>query len=123
MIIDEVANVTEEQTHLAANMSPLTAEALLVHPAAAKLASALRIIAIGRAARLGDGSDGCVAEPLMSVSGVLFCIATPAKDRVGQPLLLNGQQLYQTRWEFRGKVVSRDDAERLLDGQQIEVAA
>lgn len=103
--------------------TPETAEPLSVHPLTAKLASALRCIAIGRAARLGDGSDGCIAEPIMSVSGMLFCIATPAKDRLGQPLLHNGQRLYQTRWEFRGKVISRDDAERLLDGHRIEVAA
>lgn len=103
--------------------TPETDDALLGHPLTAKLASALRRIAIGRAVRLGAESEGCVAEPLMSVSGVLFCIATPAKDRLGQPLLHNGQRLYQTRWEFRGKVISRDDAERLLDGHRIEVAA
>ena len=94
-----------------------------VHPLTIKLTTALRTIAIGRATRLGGGSEGCVAEPLMAAGGVLICIAKPDKDNQGQPRLHNGQPLYQTRWEFRGKVISREDAERLLDGQRIEVAA
>lgn len=98
-------------------------EAGPVHPLTIKLTAALRTIAIGRAARLGDGSEGCVAEPLMAAGGILFCTATPSKDGWGQPMLHNGQPLYQTRFEFHGKVISREDAERLLDGQRVEVAA
>lgn len=90
-------------------------------PAAINLAAALQRIAIGRAERMPDGSHGCVSEPLST--GTLICIAEMATNGAGDPLLSNGQPLYRTRFEFHGAHVSRLDAERLLMGLPIEVAA
>lgn len=88
---------------------------------AINLATAMQRIAIGRAERMPDGSHGCVSEPLPT--GTLICIAELATTGAGDPLLSNGQPLYRTRFEFHGQRVSRLDAERLLMGLPIEVAA
>ena len=90
-------------------------------PAAINLASALKRIAIGRAQRATEGSHGCISEHL-SV-GTLVCIAELALDRHGEPLLSHDQPLYRTRFEFHGKRISLCEAEQVLMGQPIGVAA
>lgn len=90
-------------------------------PAAINLASALKRIAIGRAQRSTEGSHGCISEHLST--GTLVCIAELALDRQGEPMMWQDQPLYHTRFEYHGKRISLCEAEQVLTGQPIEVAA
>lgn len=97
--------------------------------AAINLASAMQRLAVARFQRrtigvkhtLSDEAVTCVSEPV--IGGILHCMASVATNSKGAKLNYQDAQLYQTRFEFRGKVISRVDAERLLNGQPIEVAA